>query len=492
VTRSAVALTFLIAAGGPRVAAAHESPHGLQLVWSTPEREAAPVILTNRGLVFAAQPASEQGYSLRCNEAYGVNTSAEPYAFVDDAGRLGLVTYKGVHASSDRGCSWADGSGLPGVSLGGFAQNPQRPGELLVTTQSYQVPSQIFVSHDYGRSWSLRATNQPSTAYQALLSAPDGTTLFASGNRFDAASKKLVPLWARSSDGGSTWEEQELVAARHPLAVHPMNAQVVFARAPDALATSAPRDELLRSEDGGKTFTTLLGMAPISAFAATPDGATMWVGSGTGGLYRSDDGGKSFAQVGKEQILGVYCLHQRLDRLWLCARWAPNRGGVWSSDDRGESWSLVLGFDQVSENARCAPEQEAVCEQPWRDWEYELLGRTPGDAGVSDDAGGAEEAGAEADAESAQPEAPAEQATSPNEDPQDAGPPAGKESGANCSVGAPPALSGGWWMAALLGVIGFLYRGPGRDRGRSPDRGRAREPERHRDRARRRATIRGR
>ena len=456
-SRSAAALAFLMAAGAARVAQAHESPHGSQLVWSAPERDAAPVILTNRGLVFAAQPASEQGYSLRCNEAYGVNTSAEPHAFIDDAGKLGLVTYKGVHTSPDRGCSWVDASGLPAVSLGGFAQNPQRPGELLVTTQSYQVPSQIFVSHDYGRSWSLRAENQPATAYQTLLGASDGTTLFASGNRFDSASKKLVPLWARSSDGGSTWQEEELAAARHPLGVHPTDPQVVFARAPDALATSAPRDELLRSEDGGKTFTTLLGLPPISAFAATPDGATMWVGSGTGGLYRSDDGGKSFAQVEKEQILGVYCLHQRLDRLWLCARWAPNRGGIWSSDDRGESWSLVLGFDQVSENARCAPEQEAVCAQPWRDWEYELLGRPLADAGVAD-AGSAAEAGSEAVPDVAPQDAAAEAPPSPGDDAQDAEQPSANEKPAHCSIRARAERAGGWPMAALFGVIGLLLR----------------------------------
>jgi photosystem II stability/assembly factor-like uncharacterized protein len=429
----------------------------MQLVWSAPQKDAAPVVLTNRGLVFGPGLAADT-FSLRCNEAYGVNTSAQPQLFLDDAGRLALVTYEGVRASADRGCTWQDASGLPDISLGGFTQSPQQPSELLITTQSYQVPSQIFASQDYGRSWSQRATNQAATAYQALLSAPDGRTVFASGNRFDAAKSKLVPLWAISHDEGKTWEEQELEATRYPLAVHPANPQLVFARQLEAVPTAAALQQLVRSDDGGKTFTKLLEVPAISAFASTPDGATLWLGSSTDGLYRSDDAGKRFARVQEEQILGVFCLHHRLGRLWLCARWAPNRGGIWSSDDDGKSWDLRLGFDQVQQNVSCPAQQVAVCAQPWRDWEYELLAISPSDAGVLPEAGTAPDAGTLPEADAAPQEGVGSdtRAESDRQDTSDAGAPLAMRDSAHCSSAAQPTARGAWLVAVLLALSGRL------------------------------------
>src|SRR5688572_28989606 len=74
----------------PEPAAAHALPFGISLSW--PEAHSArPWVLTNRGLVLT-DAASAQ---LRCNEAYGVNSSALP-SFWAGASGLALVTQRGA------------------------------------------------------------------------------------------------------------------------------------------------------------------------------------------------------------------------------------------------------------------------------------------------------------------------------------------------------------------------------------------------------------
>jgi uncharacterized protein (TIGR03382 family) len=368
-------------------ALAHDSPHGLQLIFPSSAADAAPIALTNRGLLFPNTASIGSTYSLRCNESYGINTAAVPHALLDDKGSLLVASTIDVRTSHDRGCSWQINTGLPDESLGGFAQNASMPAELLITTQSYETTSQVLGSSDYGNTWTPKFTNGKLSVYEQLLSSADGKRVLASGHRFDQPTRKLLALWSMSSDGGATWVDQELTDDRVPLGFHPTDPNILFAREPIPGRTIDPRDRLMRSGDGGKTFELVKELPFLDAFAATPDGSSIWIGSQTDGLQVSKDGGKTFTRVLEDTIISIYCLQYRQDRLWACTRVAPNTGGIHYSDDKGASFTKLLQFDEVTSPVSCQNDSAMLCAMPWHDWTYELLTNFT-DGGVPSDAGG--------------------------------------------------------------------------------------------------------
>jgi hypothetical protein len=347
------------------------------LLWTKPEADATPVILTNRGIVY---PNDGGGFSLRCNEAYGALTSARPDAFIDDQAAVVIATPQDIQRTSDRACSFSSTMGLltgdaqdaTGIALGGFAQDPSNPARGLTTTQIYTMPAQVFISQDYARTWTLLYTNNMYTVYQYLKIAEDGQHVLASGQRYDPTRKKILSIYAYSSDFGKTWTDTALETTRQPLGFLPSDSNVAFMREeiqdPHTIDT---RDKLLRSSDGGKTFEQIGTDFPtITAFAATPDGKTVWIGARFGGLFQSDDSGKTFQQILPNMINGADCLYFRKDVLWACANMTPNTDGIFTSKDLGKTFQQNMVFSQVTTQVTC-PDME-LCEMPWHDWSYEL------------------------------------------------------------------------------------------------------------------------
>jgi MYXO-CTERM domain-containing protein len=432
---------------------AHEPPHGIRLAWTSDDADAMPVVVANRGIVFA-EGGGANAYVLRCNEGYNVLTSARPQVLVDDQGALVIASTAKITRTSDRACTFMDSTGLPtseeqaslDLSLGGFAQDPSKPQRVLVSTQVYKSPAQVYVSEDYGRTWQTLSTNRMYSVYRELLIAADGQHVIASGQHYEPAPvNKLSSMYAYSSDGGKTWTDVDVESERTPLGFLPSDPNVVFMREKIPNLNLSPKDRLLRSVDGGKTFEPVGGeWSPISTFAATPDGADVWVGTPRGGLFRSTDQGKTFSRVLEEMITGADCLYYRQDVLWSCINVAPNTNGIWSSTNRGASFEKRLEFEEVKAQVPCADVE--ICEMPWRDWEYELLNGWENDAGLvgnpPEDAGSVEDAGTvpELDAGVAEP---------------DAGAPVKKSSG-GCNVSGDPTAAGLSWLA--LAGLGLLRR----------------------------------
>jgi hypothetical protein len=273
----------------------------------------------------------------------------------------------------------------------------QADAPLLLSTVDPDGESQVLTSTDQGQRWTTRSTNAAGELYTSLLVAPsDVARVFASGARVNRQDNTLERLWARSSNGGTSFQHVTVPRELIPLGVHPSDPQVLFAYEPvDDLATSY---RVLRSVDGGDAFTTVLeGLSNVSAFSASAEGGLVWIGAGRqGGLYESRDGGASFVRV-HEEFREVHCLQHRLGRLWLCGNLAPNLDGIWVSKDMGGTFEQVLTFDQVREPVACSPAHAQVCEAAWRDWVLELFdGNDPRDhpdAGVPDGAAATPDAG---------------------------------------------------------------------------------------------------
>jgi len=118
-----------------------------------------------------------------------------------------------------------------------------------------------------------------------------------------------------------------------------------------------------KSEDGGTTFKPLFDHEPVQSIGAVAidpnNDKVMWVGTGEGwvrnsvsignGVYKSTDGGESWTNMGlpgTERITRILVNPKNSDVVYVCAPgplWSdsPDRG-LYKTTDGGKSWSLVL------------------------------------------------------------------------------------------------------------------------------------------------------
>ena len=178
-----------------------------------------------------------------------------------------------------------------------------------------------------------------------------------------------------SDDGGATWTESG--AIRFPADVDAAVERVWQVQtAPDGVIYAGVEPAaLFASRDGGQTFDLVRGLwdhphrpqwrpggGGLCLHTIVPhptDPARMWVAVSTGGVYRTDDGGETWQArnrgiatsflPGDEPPEFGQCVHKvtlhpdHPDRLFLQHHW-----GVYRSDDAGDSWQSV-GADLPSD-----------------------------------------------------------------------------------------------------------------------------------------------
>jgi len=175
----------------------------------------------------------------------------------------------------------------------------------------------------------------------------------------------------RSTDGGRTWKQMGLAATRHigKIVVHPRNADVVYVAALGHAFGPNPERGVYRSRDGGETWSLVLhksdraGAADISMDVQNPGilYASIWQarrmpwkmesGGEDSGLWRTMDGGETWTEISRANGLpasgllgkiGVAASPARAGRVWALVE-HKEEGGLYRSDNFGESWQLVCG-----------------------------------------------------------------------------------------------------------------------------------------------------
>ncbi len=174
----------------------------------------------------------------------------------------------------------------------------------------------------------------------------------------------------RSSDGGKTWERSEGLGLPEDSGLTLEKTWHVEPGGNGTFWLGAAPGALFRSDDQGATWEPVRsilehptrarwnpgagGMCTHSIQVDPGDAETMYVGISAAGVFRSEDGGESWAPKNEGTAADFMpddpfpevgqCVHKLLlhparpERLWQ-----QNHCGVYRSDDRGETWERLEG-----------------------------------------------------------------------------------------------------------------------------------------------------
>lgn len=137
----------------------------------------------------------------------------------------------------------------------------------------------------------------------------------------------------KSTDGGRTWRTAEL----------PGQDAMNLVRS-DGVLWVAGHLVLARSDDGGETWQNVrargLPSLDVHGFAARPGGGELYAAVAGEGLYRSGDGGKTFALASRQVGGSVFGLAATAAGEVLAA---DKGNGLLASDDAGHTWRRLIG-----------------------------------------------------------------------------------------------------------------------------------------------------
>ena len=179
----------------------------------------------------------------------------------------------------------------------------------------------------------------------------------------------------RSTDGGHRWEHLGLTATRHigEIRVHPKNPDLVYVAALGNAFGASPERGVYRSRDGGKSWERVLFQSEAAGaidLSLDPNNpailyATLWEahrnfwelssGGPDSGIYRSTDGGDTWAEISRNPDLppsgilgkmGISASPAKPGRVWTLIE-SVEAAGLYRSEDFGDTWSLATDKQEI-------------------------------------------------------------------------------------------------------------------------------------------------
>ena len=234
----------------------------------------------------------------------------------------------GVWKTENAGHSWknvSDGSGMSG-SIGAIAVAESDPNVVYVGTGEHAVRGQsssygngMFRSTDAGRTWKrigLEASRQIAQV-RVHPTNPDLVYAAVQGDRWKGTSERGV---YRSADGGASWtlvlKGQNATSGASDLSMDPSNPRILYAafwdhqRLPWQVRSGGAGSGIWKSMDGGDTWNRLaeglpllMGKIGVAVSPANPERVYAIVEAEKGGLFRSDDAGKTWRLLSGDRLI---------------------------------------------------------------------------------------------------------------------------------------------------------------------------------------------
>jgi photosystem II stability/assembly factor-like uncharacterized protein len=237
------------------------------------------------------------------------------------------ATGGGVWKTEDGGITWhnvSDGFMMTG-SVGAIAVADDDPnvvyvgmGEAPVRGQSSSFGDGMYKSTDAGKTWSRIGLETTRTISKVLIHPRNDDLVYvaAQGSRWAPTQDRGV---YRSTDGGKTWKKILFVdpsAGPSDLAMDPGNPRILYAafwdhqRTPWQIRSGGPHSGIWKTTDGGDHWTRLteglpkvMGKIGISVSPANPDRVYANIEAEHGGMFRSDDAGKTWHRTSGDRVI---------------------------------------------------------------------------------------------------------------------------------------------------------------------------------------------
>jgi photosystem II stability/assembly factor-like uncharacterized protein len=275
----------------------------------------------------------------------------------------------GVWKSTDAGTVWEPVfDSQPIASIGAIAVAPSNPNVIYVGSGEADMRSAItygngmYKSTDAGATWNHIGLTDSRQIGRIIVDPknPDVAFVAALGHAYGPNAERGV---FRTRDGGKTWQKvlyKDADTGAIDLAFEPGNPQVIYAslwqtrRPPWNVypPSNGPGSGLYKSTDGGNTWlpvaglpTEGLGKIGIAVAPSMPNRVYLVLDAKQGGVFRSDDAGKTWEHVSSEQRVwgrGWYFCGVTVDPKNPDTIYVANTS-VYRSTDGGKNFTAIKG-----------------------------------------------------------------------------------------------------------------------------------------------------
>ena len=251
---------------------------------------------------------------------------------------------------------------IPGKMWGAFSNVHDIPNDNIISERhGHNGPGGVCISRNFGASWKHEAQGIPTKPVTSIVLDPSSPK----NNRTLYAGVFTEGVY-KSTDDGKTWtlkrnglgHTRNMRVYRVILHKDGTLFAIVCAKRPGSgKPLMSEGVGLYRSRDGARTWekanASRLFLYPKDFEVHPDDSSTILVGTcdsnwedKSGGLYRSENGGKSWQRIGREgrQTFGGYFHPKRKGWIYMTLTEAAPGAGLWLTRDNGRTWRAFNGL----------------------------------------------------------------------------------------------------------------------------------------------------